>query len=60
MFVVFDATNRESFEGLDKWVGDVRRNCGDKTVKVLVCTKSDRQGRVVTTEETRLAFTKYP
>jgi len=50
--VVFDITNRESFESTTKWIGDVREQRGNDVVIVLVGNKTDLAGqRAVTTAE---------
>ena len=50
--VVFDLTNRESFEAVEKWMGKLEECCSDNMVKVLVGNKSDLvTERVVLPEE---------
>ena len=50
--VVFDITNRESFESTAKWIADVRAQRGSDVVIVLVGNKTDLAGqRAVTTAE---------
>ena len=40
--VVYDVTSRESFEGTDKWIEDVRtERSGDEVILVLVGNKTD-------------------
>jgi Ras-related protein Rab-6A len=50
--VVFDITNRESFESTAKWIADVRAQRGNDVVIVLVGNKTDlATERAVTTAE---------
>ena len=50
--VVFDITNRESFESTSKWIADVRAQRGNDVVIVLVGNKTDLAAqRAVTTAE---------
>ena len=50
--VVFDITNRESFESTSKWITDVRAQRGNDVVIVLVGNKTDlAASRQVTTAE---------
>jgi len=50
--VVFDITNRESFESTSKWIADVRAQRGNDVVIVLVGNKTDLAAqRQVTTAE---------
>ena len=50
--VVFDITNRESFEATSKWISDVRAQRGDDVVLVLVGNKTDLSAsRQVSTAE---------
>ena len=50
--VVFDITNRESFESTAKWIADVRAQRGNDVIIVLVGNKADLTGqRQVTTAE---------
>jgi Ras-related protein Rab-1A len=52
IIIVYDTTNRESFEHLDSWIAEVNKYASDKMVKVIVGNKSDKEGdRVVTTDE---------
>jgi len=43
--LVYDITNRKSFEKIGGWLQEEERYNGDKTVKLLVGNKSDRGGR---------------
>ena len=50
--VVFDITNRESFESTSKWIADVRAQRGNDAIIVLVGNKTDLAAqRAVTTAE---------
>ena len=50
--VVFDITNRESFESTSKWISDVRAQRGNDVIIVLVGNKTDLAAqRAVTTAE---------
>jgi len=51
IIVVYDVTHKESFEHVREWLQEVEKYANDSTVKLLVGNKSDRQDRVVTTEE---------
>ena len=51
-FVVFDVTQRETFDAVDRWVNDLRNNTDERLVIVLIGNKSDLQDkRVVKKEE---------
>jgi len=39
--IVFDITNRQSFENVNKWVKDVRDERGDDAIIALVGNKTD-------------------
>ena len=49
--VVYDVTSRASFEAVDRWVADVRRERGDEVLVFLVGNKSDLTERREVTEE---------
>ncbi len=51
IIVVYDVTHKESFEHVREWLQEVEKYANESTVKLLVGNKSDRQDRVVTTEE---------
>ena len=52
IIIVYDTTNRESFEHLDSWIAEVNKYASDKMVKVIVGNKSDKEAdRVVTADE---------
>ncbi|HUT82704.1 MAG TPA: Rab family GTPase [Candidatus Bathyarchaeia archaeon] len=50
--VVFDVTKRDSFENLDKWLGEALTNCKDIPL-IIVGNKIDLENRVVTAKEAR-------
>ena len=51
--LVYDITKHDSFDNIEKWIGEVSRHCGLETVKmVLIGNKLDRaRHRKVTIEE---------
>ena len=50
--LVYDITNKSSFENLDKWLSDLRTNGDDKISLILVGNKTDLEAdRVVSLEE---------
>jgi Ras-related protein Rab-1A len=50
--LVYDSTDRESFEHVDSWLQEVNKYSNDNTIKVLIGNKSDRtDDRKITTEE---------
>ena len=51
-FVVFDVTQRETFDAVDRWVNDLRNNTDERLVIVLIGNKSDLEDkRAVKKEE---------
>ena len=40
-FVVYDITNKNSFENVDKWIGDLKENGDDNVCIVLIGNKND-------------------
>jgi Ras-related protein Rab-11A len=47
ILIVFDLTSRESFEGINAWLDDLKRNSDeDKTIKLLIGNKSDLPRKV--------------
>lgn len=46
-FLVYDVTNRESFENLEGWLEDIKRNCKPHVVVALVGNKTDLYNREV-------------
>ncbi|ORX61662.1 ras-domain-containing protein [Hesseltinella vesiculosa] len=49
--VVYDISNRESFNSISKWIDDVRAERGSEAIVVLVGNKTDLEKREVTSEE---------
>jgi len=41
VIIVYDITNRESFQSVNKWLTEADRYAGDKTIKCLIGNKSD-------------------
>ena len=51
-FIVYDITNKKSFDNLDKWILDLKTNGDDKLSVILLGNKSDLEDkRVISTEE---------
>lgn len=48
--VVFDITNKQTFDAVEKWVGDIKRYCGEIPI-VLIGNKKDLSNVEVTTED---------
>ncbi len=58
--VVFDLTNRKSFDNLPNWMEDVRRERGNDSMVVLIGNKSDLvEERKVTSQEGETLREKY-
>ena len=52
IMLVYDVTNRKSFEAIDAWIAQIHLHAGESVNKVLVGNKSDcDKGRVVHLEE---------
>ncbi|CAL5992798.1 Rab1a [Hexamita inflata] len=51
IMMVYDVTNRESFESIEMWLREINIHAGTDVVKLLVGSKIDKEGRVVSTEE---------
>lgn len=49
--IVYDVSNKDSFEDIPRWCDYVRTERGDDVIMVLVGNKSDLPARVVSTEE---------
>lgn len=49
--LVFDVTNKESFQNLQKWLVKAETCAGSDVVKLLIGAKSDMENREVTKEE---------
>ena len=58
--LVFDLTNKQTFESVDKWISEIKTN-GDERIKIiLVGNKSDlEEHRQVKTEEARVKAEFY-
>ena len=48
---MFDLSNRESFENLDKWHKKIEENCDKKVVTMLIGNKCDLPSRAVQYDE---------
>jgi Ras-related protein Rab-1A len=51
IILVYDVTNRESFDNVKQWVLEIDRYASEDTIKILVGNKSDRHERVVTSKQ---------
>jgi len=52
IILVYDITDRESFDNINNWVSEVKKNAGSNVVMLLVGNKSDLEvDRVVSTKE---------
>ena len=50
--IVFDLTNKESFNNINAWLDIIKKNAPEETIKILVGNKSDlKTNRIVTKEE---------
>lgn len=56
--LVYDVTNRESFENLSKWMDETRSYANDKISLILVGNKSDLESRRAVTYEQGFEFAK--
>ncbi|KAJ1939660.1 Ras- protein Rab-14, partial [Linderina pennispora] len=56
--VVYDITNRESFENLESWLGDARQLTAPHSIFVLVGNKADQDARRVVSYDEGEAFAK--
>lgn len=41
MIIVFDLTERETFDNLPKWISDVKKFITDETVMIIIANKAD-------------------
>lgn len=57
--MVYDVTNRTSFESLEFWILDLKKYCDPNTVITLVGNKSDLADRQVSTEEGNIFAAKH-
>ncbi|KAJ2908844.1 Ras- protein Rab-14, partial [Coemansia aciculifera] len=55
---VYDITNRESFDGLDKWMTDARQLTAPHSIFVLVGNKADQEARRVVSYEEGEAYAR--
>ncbi|KAH0570275.1 Rab1a [Spironucleus salmonicida] len=51
IMMVYDVTNRDSFESVEMWMREVNVHAGADVTKLLVGTKIDKEGRQVSVEE---------
>lgn len=51
MILVFDITNRGSFENLNKWLDEIRNFASEKISIILVANKTDLQKKCAVTFE---------
>jgi Ras-related protein Rab-1A len=52
IIVVYDVTDRESFDGVHEWMEQIEKSCTTNVARILVGNKTDLQDqRVVSTEE---------
>lgn len=50
--IVFDLTNKESFNNINTWLDMIKENAPEETIKILVGNKSDlKTNRMVTKEQ---------
>lgn len=49
--VVFDLTNRNSFENLDVWIGTFKEFAGDETIIIIVGNKCDLQNEIKVSDD---------
>ena len=45
--IVFDLTNKESFNSIPKWINNIEDNCDSTVQKILIGNKSDLKGDIV-------------
>ena len=56
-FVVYDISRKETFENVDKWIGELKTNGSEDVLIMLVGNKSDLEDkREVQIEEYKIAF----
>ncbi len=58
VLLVFDITNKESFQNLNKWLDDIRKHAPDNAIITLVGNKSDLDDQRVVPTEAALAYAK--
>lgn len=49
--IVFNLTDRKTFENMEVWLDDTRRSADDQACIIIVGTKADEAGHAVTAEE---------
>tara|TARA_B100000674_G_C37978072_1_gene980502 strand:+ start:6982 stop:7599 length:618 start_codon:yes stop_codon:yes gene_type:complete len=59
IILVYDVSNRKSFEDIKDWLGELDDHCSKETIKVLVGNKSDVEFRSVSIEEAENFAEKY-
>lgn len=58
--LVYDITDRKTFERLDRWIGEIKQSCNNNAVIILAGNKSDlEQMRAVEQEEGKLLAEKH-
>jgi len=57
--IVFDLTNRSSFESIDYWVDSVIEGAGENTSIILIGNKSDLDNREISSDEIDAVIHKY-
>lgn len=55
IFLVFDLTNRETFDHVPLWMKEIHKHASDSVYVILVGNKSDAPQRAVTFEEAKVA-----
>lgn len=58
VLLVFDITNKESFQNLNKWLDDIRKHAPYNAIITLVGNKSDLDDQRVVPTEAALAYAK--
>jgi len=51
IIMVYDVTNKESFDHVQDWLQEVNRYSNEGTCKLLIGNKSDREDKVITTQQ---------
>lgn len=60
VMIVFDVTDRNSFEMVSGWINEISNNCSEQTFNVIVANKSDMKNhRVVSEQEGRKLAEEY-
>ncbi len=50
-FIVYDVTNKSTFDNLDNWINDIKKNGDKETCIILIGNKTDLENREVTYEQ---------